>query len=763
MGEERERESLTRRERIERALERGARVVLLGVGAFLLAVGVHEVLLARDLAMRLVGVGLIVGGLSGLVAFPMDRGSRVRLIAPVLCGFIGMMVGGYLVAAVQTPPGAPLDRRWLAWLALAVLAGAAGGVVLVLRRRDLLDTPRHKRLAIGSALTALASVIGVAQFARDTVYEPSLSGAAVALQQEMTARPLDDGRVRLTLHLEATNVSEQRVAVVGSLCTVRAEQVVRSPRLGADDWLLRRAAAARQPAGGLGPAGVTRGSEEGRGAVLHSMRPTSDGLYLEAGEPWSLSRVVVVPAGDRDLFRWRCQLDVAKGDRLLRRDPEPDWHQEYGGVVSAGVLQHWIGYTGRLTVVEERLRVSESSVLRRWAKGRQFIAWRRSTLAYSDGERWPSLDQLQVYVDRVGRPRDTAAPDSYVEHVRADHGLVVTEGVVEIPAPRTSPVRPRAARVAASPPRYVPVRDPARLAASLSAQGRPDLRGLSLDPDTLTVVGYRGDLFAVARETAGDGRTVTFRREGRSWSRVATGLCTPVDDRGVPVIVWRHWGLYHEASRSCVQPLDDDRASEEALATAERSLPPLPPEGARPLPLASAVDVGQRLYIYDDGNTSLVDPAGPAALRRLQAGGFAGGHVQEIGSCVDGSPLDACPPGLFRGVWRYVLMMGDARAAEAEVAAVAREIGAPRLGDARDLGDLGVPGARAAGLSLPGGHGLGAAVFPDGDRVYGVQVSLGPEQGTRLEQALEDAVREVRAAAGATRAGPAPLLSAAAG
>ena len=92
---------------------------------------------------------------------------------PAFCGLIGFMTGVYLVAAIHKPPGGPPGAIWLCWAALAALSGIAGAIVLVRRRSVFRRAGERPGLAIGSALTALASVVAVAQFARDNVYEPS--------------------------------------------------------------------------------------------------------------------------------------------------------------------------------------------------------------------------------------------------------------------------------------------------------------------------------------------------------------------------------------------------------------------------------------------------------------------------------------------------------------------------------------------------------------------------------------------------------------
>lgn len=97
--------------------EVAARSFLCLVGLFLLCVGVHEALLARDLSVRLAGWGLIAGGLAGLASFPMRGRSGPRLVAPALCGLIGLMVGGYLVACPR--------RSGCAGLTLTLRTGAS--------------------------------------------------------------------------------------------------------------------------------------------------------------------------------------------------------------------------------------------------------------------------------------------------------------------------------------------------------------------------------------------------------------------------------------------------------------------------------------------------------------------------------------------------------------------------------------------------------------------------------------------------------------
>jgi hypothetical protein len=794
-------------------LEIVARCLLTLVGVFLLCVGVHEVLYAVDLTVRLAGWGLIIGGLSGLLALPTIAPSSgkaigagrpgwpVLRILPALCGVIGMMTGAYLVAAIHTPPGGAPDLAWLGWLALAVLSGASAAIVLWRGREVFTQTPERPGLAIGSALTALASIVGVAQFARDTVYEPSRGGASVALHQELTASRMEDGRVRLELNLSARNVGDRRVAVVGSLCTVRGEKLVRTPRLTTDQRLLRRAAGGRQSFVGVSASEVTQGTQHGRGAVLHSMRPTSAGLYLEPEEPWSQSRVVVVPDGDYHSYRWQCQLSVAKGDRLLRQDAETKWHEAFGGVASASVLQHVIGLTWRITTAEQRLRVSERSLLRRWAEGRFFIAWRRSVSAETDPyQDPPSGDELMVYLDRIGRARSTALLDDYNEYLRDRFGLVVAEGIVEVPVPR--PIA-EAKQVAPNtePPTFAPVRDPARLARDLrkARMTTTDARELAVvdfhgrrfavtifhrperpilgrdlqaalrafgpvggDPDALRAavpdhtevanykelvrtapperLGLTSGVHAVVFRPLFEDEVTVFRRRGETWAWLRPGVCTPTDYLKVPIAVWRAWRFYDEATGGCHEPVPPDRVSDEQLKRA-RSWMPKQPESIDH-DLASASGTARRLYAYRDPRGKLLyDPMERDAAQRLHDEGFRGGLFQRFSLCDDYSSSEDCRSKL-ENAWRYVLVLRDEKAALDEVEAVEEELLAGEIGEAVSFGDVGIPHARSAAFTGPDGSQVGMVTFPYDRRVYAVQRVLG--KGSDMQSALTRAAVDFR-------------------
>jgi hypothetical protein len=726
--------------------ELAARLVLFAVGVFLLLLGAHEALYATELTTRLAGWGLVAGGLSGLVAFPapsvepvpfpMREAASPRLVLPAFCGLIGFMTGAYLVAAIHTPPGGPPDAMWVCWAALAALSGIAGGIVLVRRRSVFRRAGERPGLAIGSALTALASVVALAQFARDTVYEPSKSGASVALDQRMQATRIDDGRVRLTLELEAKNVSDRRVAVVGSLCTVTGTDLRRTPRLGSDRGLLRRALGAGQPLAGQPAGAVTRGAQEDGGVVVHSMRPTSDGLYLEPEEPWSLSRVVVVPAtGDPELYRWRCQLSVAKGGALLRRDPPEDWHQKFGGLASDGVLGHLIDRPWTLRTVEERLRIAEPSLLRRWAHGRRYIAWRRTVGLEAGQADVPALDELLVYVDRIGRARDSAMLDRFDIYVADQYGLVVAEGIAEVPAP------PGATRPAPDPPapRRLPLGkdDRARVAAALESAG-PVRAGVDLLPGSVAVAAWDGRRYAIARGAAPySSMAATFASErGRPWRLVGVGVCAGAQDAGVPMPVWRAWKLLDGPGEDCLMPARNAVVPRERLDRVdERWMPRGGDAVADEAPLASPGAVRSTLYGQHD-------PAGPRALRRLENEGFWGGRRQNLQRCpVPGQELP-CDAG-YADEWRYVLVLASPDAARDEVEATAREIRAGAIGEAAHLDDIGVPGAWGVTTVLGDESRLGAAAFAVGRAVYGIQVRLEPRADGDPAELLAAEAREL--------------------
>ena len=456
----------------------------------------------------------------------------------------------------------------------------------------------------------------------------------------MHATRMDDGRVRLTLKLKAMNVSDRRVAVVGSLCTVTGTDLRRVPRLGSDRGLLRRCWEPGQSVAGQPAGAVTRGAQEDGGVVLHSMRPTGDGLdSFEPKEPWTLSRVVIVPAKPQLGESPPVAMPAPRGQgRRAAQSRPPE------GLAREG---RWLGlrrsarapdqppvdaaHGGR--AVADR-RAEPVAPLGPWAALHRVAPHRRAQVGLEDVA---ALDDLQVYVDRIGRPRTSATLDQFDLYVAEQYGLV---------SPKASPrCRRRRARcvAAASPPGRGGCRSSAR---NRFARPRPSNRrqrhGRRVDflPRTVNIAAWDGRRYAIARDADPSSSAVaTFVWEpGGRWRLVGREVCAGGEDAGIPydagipMPVWRAWELYDGPGQDCLRPARDEVVPLKWLDRVKERWMPRAGDAADEAPLDIPA-VRSALYRRDD-------PASPRALRRLEKEGFEGGWSESFAALFDAGAGD---------------------------------------------------------------------------------------------------------------------------